>query len=63
MAGGRSKEEQFLLQVKPEYREKNAPVRFEASTATRLDPSLWGEEMFHRNSFLCFFFPKKIKSN
>lgn len=35
MAGGRNKEEQLLLQVKPEYREKNAPVRFEASIANK----------------------------
>lgn len=39
MAGGRNKEEQFLLQVKPEYREKNAPITFEASIA-----SSWGEK-------------------
>jgi len=55
MSGGRNKEERFLLQIKPEYKEKNVPVRFEASTATRLDSSLWGEEMFHRNSCLCLF--------
>lgn len=58
MAGGGNKEEQFLLQVKPEYREKNAPVRFEASIASRLDSSLWGGRMFHRNSCLCFLFFK-----
>lgn len=54
MAGARNKEEQFLLQVNPEYREKNAPVKSEASIASRLDSSLWGESMFQRNSCLCF---------
>lgn len=33
---------------------KNAPVKSEASIVTKLDSSLWGEEMFPRNS--SFFF-------
>lgn len=47
-AGGQSKEEGFLLQVTPEYRERNAPGKFEASTVARLGSSLWGEE-FHND--------------
>lgn len=42
-------------------RMKNAPVKSEASIVTKLDSSLWGEEMFPRNS--SFFFCLRIKSN
>lgn len=62
MAGGRNKEEQFLLQVKPEYREKNASVRFEASIASRLESSLWEKGWFREIAAYGFWF-LKIKSN
>lgn len=42
-------------------------MRFEASTATVLDSSLWGEEIFHSNNLLAgcclfFFFLLKIRA-
>lgn len=46
-------------------RRKNAPVKSEASIVTKLDSSLWGEEMFSRNNFLfvCFVFVLKSKAS
>lgn len=53
MAGGRNKEERFLLQVKPDYREKKAPVRFEASTELSLTPPCGGRDV-SQNKLLIF---------